>query len=182
MTEIDPRAAQVVRFWRDAGPDAWFRKDAEFDAAFHDLFRELHFAAARREFDGWLDHADSALALMILLDQFPRNCFRGTGHMYATDPLARRFARDSIAAGHDIAVEKELRVFFYLPYSHSENLADHAIAVERAVPLGAEVAKHAIGHRDIVERFGRFPHRNRILGRDTTPEEQAFLDEGGFSG
>ena len=89
MGEVDPRAAEVVDFWRSAGPEAWFRKNAEFDAGFHDRFRELHFAAARRELDHWIDHPESALALMILLDQFPRNCFRGTGHMYATDPLAR---------------------------------------------------------------------------------------------
>ena len=78
MAELDPSAAEVVAFWRDAGPDAWFRKNAEFDAGFHDRFRELHFAAARRELDHWIDHPESALALMILLDQFPRNCFRGT--------------------------------------------------------------------------------------------------------
>ena len=89
MAELDPRAAEVVKFWRDAGEEAWFRKDAEFDAGFHDRFRDLHFAAARRELDRWIDHPESALALMILLDQFPRNCFRGTAHMYATDPLAR---------------------------------------------------------------------------------------------
>jgi uncharacterized protein (DUF924 family) len=182
MTEMDPRAAEIVKFWRDAGPDAWFRKDAEFDASFHDRFRDLHFAAARRELDDWIEHPESALALMILLDQFPRNCFRGTGHMYATDPLARHFARKALAAGHDMAVEQEIRFFFYLPFSHSEAPPDHDIAVERGRPLGEEMLKHAVGHRDIVARFGRFPHRNRILGRDTTPEEQAFLDAGGFAG
>jgi uncharacterized protein (DUF924 family) len=182
MTEMDPRATEIVKFWRDAGPDAWFRKDAEFDASFHDRFRDLHFAAARRELDDWIEHPESALALMILLDQFPRNCFRGTGHMYATDPLARHFARKALAAGHDMAVEKEIRFFFYLPFSHSEAIADHEIAVERRRPLGEEMLKHAVGHRDVVARFGRFPHRNRILGRDTTPEEQAFLDADGFAG
>ena len=81
-----------------------------------------------------------------------------------------------------MAVEQEIRFFFYLPFSHSEALADHEIAVERGRPLGEEMLKHVVGHRDIVARFGRFPHRNRILGRDTTPEEQAFLDAGGFAG
>lgn len=182
MSGIDPQAVEILGFWREAGPEAWFRKDAAFDAGFHDRFRELHFAAARRELDDWIERPESALALLLLLDQFPRNCFRGTGHMYATDPLARFFARQALEAGHDMAMEQELRVFFYLPFSHSETLADHDIAVERGIPLGPEMVKHAIGHRDIVQRFGRFPHRNRILGRDTTPEEQAFLDSGGFAG
>jgi uncharacterized protein (DUF924 family) len=182
MSELDPRAAEIVKFWRDAGMEAWFTKNAEFDATFHDRFRDLHFAAARRELDHWIGHPESALALMVLLDQFPRNCFRGTGHMYATDPLARYFARKALAAGHDMAVEQRIRFFFYLPFSHSETLADHEIAVERGRPLGEEMLKHAVGQRDIVQRFGRFPHRNRILGRDTTHEEQAFLDAGGFAG
>jgi uncharacterized protein (DUF924 family) len=182
VAELDPRAAEVVQFWRQAGREAWFRKDAEFDAGFHDKFRELHFAAARREFDGWLDHPEGALALMILLDQFPRNCFRGTGHMFATDPLARSFARKSLAAGHDQAVAKELQIFFLMPFEHSEDIADQHVVVERAVPYGEEFVKYAVLHRDIIERFGRFPHRNPMLGRETTPEEKAFLDDGGFAG
>jgi uncharacterized protein (DUF924 family) len=182
MAGLDARAKEIVDFWRKAGYEAWFRKDAAFDAAFHDRFRDLHVAAARRDLDAWMDHPEGALALMILLDQFPRNCFRGTGHMYATDPLARHFARRALAAGHDQAVEAELRVFFYLPFSHSEDIADQDIAVERNKVLGGETVEHAIGHRDIVARFGRFPHRNRILGRETTPEEQAFIDGGGFAG
>jgi uncharacterized protein (DUF924 family) len=182
MPDLDPRAAEIVKFWRDAGPDAWFRKDAAFDTRFHDAFGELHFAAARRELDGWADHPEGALALMILLDQFPRNCFRGTGHMYATDPLARYFARRALAAGHDQAFEAELRPFFLLPFSHSENLADQQLAVERSIPLGEEFLKHATRHRDIVQRFGHFPHRNPIMGRETTPAEQAFLEAGGFAG
>jgi len=182
MTELDPRAAEVVNFWKEAGPEAWFRKDAAFDAVFHDQFRELHFAAARRELDGWLDHPEGALALMILLDQFPRNCFRGTAHMFATDPLARHFARRSLAAGHDAAIPQELQIFFLMPFEHSEDLEDQQLVVERAEPYGEEFINFAIIHRDIIERFGRFPHRNRALGRETTPAEQAFLDGGGFAG
>jgi len=173
---------EVCAFWREAGPEGWFRKDEAFDSRFRDRFLDLHFAAARRQHDDWLETAEGALALMILLDQFPRNCFRGSGHMYATDPLARHFARKAVAAGHDMAVQVPIRVFLYLPFSHSETLADHEIPVERSTALGSDYLKHAIGNRDIVARFGRFPHRNRILGRDSTPEEQAFLDEGGFSG
>jgi uncharacterized protein (DUF924 family) len=177
---------QVVSFWREAGPKRWFEKDEAFDAAFRDTLMQTHMAAARRELDRWSETPEGSLALMILLDQLPRNCFRGTGHMYATDPLARRFARKAIEAGHDRALEGPIRVFFYLPFSHSENLADQEEAVRFNLSLPEEFAedyaKHARGHRDIVARFGRFPHRNAILGRDTTPEEQAFLDGGGFAG
>ncbi len=182
MAETDPRAAEVVDFWRKAGAEAWFRKDAAFDAGFNDRFRDLHFAAAKRELDHWADSAESALALMILLDQFPRNCFRGSGHMFATDPLARFFARKALAKGHDQAVEKELRIFFLLPFEHSENLADQEFCVERCIALGDDLLKYALEHRDIIRRFGHFPHRNRLLGRETTPDEQAFLDSGGFAG
>ncbi|MBL8581125.1 MAG: DUF924 family protein [Rhizobiaceae bacterium] len=174
--------AEVTAFWREAGPEQWFTKDEVFDAHFRETLRDQHFAAARRELDHWMEHPEGALALMILLDQYPRNCFRGTGHMYATDPLARSFARKALAAGHDMRVEEAIRAFFYLPFSHSENLADQEIAVEKARPMGTDYLEHAIGHRDIVARFGHFPHRNRLLGRETTPEEQAFLDAGGFAG
>ncbi len=174
--------AAVAGFWRSAGPEAWFRKDHAFDASFHARFEALHWRAARRELASWLDSSEGALALMILLDQFPRNCFRGTGHMYATDSLARFYARQAVAAGRDRGVEDELRLFFYLPFSHSEDLSDQELAVKLGADLGEDARIHAIGHRDIVARFGRFPHRNAILGRQSTPEELAFLDEGGFAG
>jgi uncharacterized protein (DUF924 family) len=118
----------------------------------------------------------------LLLDQYPRNSFRGTAHMYATDPLARMFARQALDAGLDQQVDKELRLFFYLPLSHAEHLPDQerALALNRA--LGEPFRSHAQGHLDIVARFGRFPHRNALLGRETTAAEQAFLAEGGFSG
>ena len=182
QTDAADDYASVTAFWRQSGPDAWFRKDDAFDEHFRRLLYDQHFAAAQRERDHWLEHAEGALALMILLDQYPRNCFRGTGHMYATDPLARSFARRAIEAGFDLQVEEAVRVFFYLPFSHSENLADQDFAVEKNRPLGEDTLKHALQHRDIVARFGHFPHRNRILGRVTTPPEQAFLEEGGFSG
>lgn len=171
-----------TRFWRDAGPDRWFLKDHAFDAEFRERFLHLHTAAASRKLDHWAETAEGSLALMILLDQFPRNSFRGTAHMYATDPLARFFARAALAKGHDLGVEQDLRVFFYLPLTHSENLDDQERAVELNIPLGPETSRHAVVHRDIILKFGRFPHRNPELGRDTTPEEQAFLDEGGFAG
>ncbi|HTV67985.1 MAG TPA: DUF924 family protein [Rhizobiaceae bacterium] len=179
---IDSQALEVTRFWREAGMEKWFPKSDAFDDEFRAKFLDLHFAAARREKDHWAETPEGMLALMILLDQFPRNCFRNTGHMYATDPLARMFARQALADGFDQQIEPPiLRLFFYLPLSHSENIEDQEIAVRLNMPLG-DALKHAVGHWDIVKRFGRFPHRNPMLGRDTTPEEQAFLDGGGFKG
>ncbi|RWL43855.1 DUF924 family protein [Mesorhizobium sp. M2E.F.Ca.ET.209.01.1.1] len=182
MAELDPRALSVTKFWRDAGEDAWFEKNDAFDADFRSRFLELHYAAARRECDDWNAHAEGSLALMILLDQFPRNCFRGTGHMCATDPLARYFAEKAIAAGHDLKLEELVRVFLYLPFEHSEVLADQERAVQLIATRAPGDLKYAEEHRDIIRRFGRFPHRNRMLGRATTADEQAFLDGGGFSG
>lgn len=178
-TSIQPH--EVVRFWREAGPGKWFDRDEAFDRDFTARFGAAHMAAARRELDRWQDEAESALALLILLDQFPRNAFRGTAHMFATDPLALRFARDAVARGHDAATDATLRVFLYLPFEHSEVLADQERAVALCDGLG-EYARYAVIHRDVIARFGRFPHRNAVLGRDTTAEEQAFLDAGGFAG
>ncbi|WP_027166335.1 DUF924 family protein [Mesorhizobium sp. WSM3224] len=182
MAELDPRALSITKFWRDAGEDAWFEKNDAFDTDFRRRFLELHYAAARRECDDWSAHAEGSLALMILLDQFPRNCFRGTGHMYATDPLARYFADKAIAAGQDLELEELVRVFLYLPFEHSELLADQERSMELTAANAAEYLKYAEEHLEIIRRFGRFPHRNRMLGRVTTVEEQAFLDGGGFSG
>lgn len=175
-------AAAVVAFWRAAGPAQWFAKNAAFDRQFRERFHELHFAAAARRCDAWAATAEGALALLLLLDQYPRNSFRGTGHMYATDPLARMYCRQALDAGLDRQVEEALRLFFYLPLSHSEDLADQQRALALNQALGEPFASHAQGHLDIVARFGRFPHRNAMLGRATNAAEQAFLAEGGFSG
>lgn len=182
MADLDPQALSVTKFWRDAGEDAWFEKNDGFDADFRNRFLELHYAAARRECDGWNAYAEGSLALMILLDQFPRNCFRGTGHMYATDLLARYFAEKAIAAGQDLELDELVRVFLYLPFEHSESLKDQHRSVELTAAKAPEYLKYADEHLEIIQRFGRFPHRNRMLGRETTAEERAFLDGGGFSG
>lgn len=174
--------ADVVAFWRDAGPDRWFAKDDAFDQRFHALCLPLHEAAARGALDSWRATPEGALALVLLLDQFPRNCFRGTARMFATDAAARAVASEAIEAGHDRAVEPALRVFFYLPFEHSESLEDQERSVALMAPLDAQSRSFAEVHRDIIRRFGRFPHRNALLGRATTPEEQRFLDEGGFAG
>jgi len=176
----------VLDFWKEAGPKLWYAKDAAFDDRFRTTFAEGHAAAARRALDGWMETAEGALGLMILLDQYPRNSFRETGHAFATDGLALMFAKAAVARGYLAAVDPEMRQFFLTPYEHSERLADHdELRVVLAQGLGAElpdVDRFAVIHRDIIVKFGRFPHRNRALGRETTAEEQAFLDEGGFAG
>lgn len=184
-TDLAP--SEVIEFWRQAGPKAWFGKNAEFDARIRERFEALHFAASRGEFSRWAKTAEGALALLILLDQFPRNMFRGSGHAFATDALALSIARRAVDQGLDQQVEPALRPFFYLPFEHSERLEDQDRSVALCTALreaagDEDTLKWAKLHRDIIVRFGRFPHRNPCLGRVTTPEEQAFLDEGGFAG
>ncbi len=175
-----PSAADVIAFWQEAGPPKWFKKNPEFDAEIRARFEALHHVAARRELDGWAETADGALALLLLLDQFPRNLWRNSAHAFATDPLAKMFAERAVAAGFDRQVAPALQNFFHLPFEHSEALADQDRAV--ALAVDADALKWAEIHRDIIVRFGRFPHRNAALGRVTTAEEQAFLDGGGFGG
>lgn len=173
-------AAEVVRFWRLAGMRAWFNGGEAFDRQCEALFLAAHLAAARREHEDWLDSAEGALALLLLLDQIPRNVFRGSGHAFASDGLARHYAERALAAGHDAAFEPELRAFFYLPFEHSEELADQQRSVALFEALGNQTyTQYAVEHRRVIERFGRFPHRNRALGRTSTADEQAWLDAGG---
>ncbi|MGA0544182.1 DUF924 family protein [Brevundimonas sp. VNH65] len=174
-------ASSVVAFWKAAGAAKWYAKDDAFDRQFRDAAHDLHWAAARRELDDWIETAEGALALMILLDQYPRNSFRGTAHQFATDALGLMFAGQAWDRGFPQTFDADLRQFFVTPFEHSEALADQDAAVALSADM-PEVLKYAHIHRDIIVRFGRFPHRNRCLGRDTTPEEQAFLDEGGFAG
>ncbi len=171
----------VLRFWRAAQAD-WFSHDPGFDQRFRERFLALHLAALRGECQDWMADAEGALALLILLDQFPRNAFRGTARMYASDVQARRIARLAVDAGFDRHVAPGLRLFFYLPFAHSEDLADQRLSVSLNRRLGRPWAGHALGHARIIQRFGRFPHRNRLLGRRSSAEEQAFLDQGGFAG
>jgi uncharacterized protein (DUF924 family) len=175
-------AREVVAFWEGAGPAAWFAKDDGFDRRFRERFLSLHERAARGGLDGWNATPEGALALMVLLDQFPRNAFRGTPRMYATDAAARRLAAAAIAAGHDRLVAVDAQKFFYLPFGHSEDLADQERAVELCARLGGRDLQQAEHHRDIVRRFGRFPHRNAILGRPTTGAEEEYLANGGYTG
>ncbi|MDR0183984.1 DUF924 family protein [Lysobacter arvi] len=173
----------VLDFWHQAGYERWFARDDAFDARCRSDFLDAHFAAARRELEHWMETAGGALALCILLDQIPRNTFRGSGHAFATDPLARHYATRAIDRGDDLRVDPLLRPFFYMPFEHSESMEDQERSVVLASTLPGDAGKgyldYARRHRDVIARFGRFPHRNAILGRESTPEEQAYLDAGG---
>lgn len=180
MEQVTPGA--VIAFWKQAGPKRWFAKDDAFDTQFRETFQTAHFQAARRELEDWIATADGALALLLLLDQYPRNAFRGSAHMFATDPLALHYARRMIEAGLDQQVEPALRAFCYLPFEHSEQLADQQESLRLNQALDASTYHWAQEHARIIERYGRFPHRNAVLGRSSTEDEVMFLQNGGFSG
>jgi uncharacterized protein (DUF924 family) len=179
-----PQAAQeVLAFWREAGPERWFKPDAGFDAAIRERFGRLHAAAAAGRLDGLAASPEGALALVLLLDQFSRNLHRGQPATYAHDEQARGIARRAVESGFDRAVEPRLRTFFYMPFMHSEALADQQLCVRLCHALyDLDTLKWARHHAGIIRRFGRFPHRNIILGRHTSPAERAFLEAGGFGG
>ena len=174
---------EVINFWREAGPEKWFSKDDAFDQACRDRFLPTYEAAARGDLNEWELTPEGALAVILLLDQFPRNMFRGKRETYKADPVALMAADRAIERGFDHQVEPTFRRFFYLPFMHSESLPDQERSVALNEALGEEDSvKYAHHHHDIVARFGRFPHRNAILGRETTPEEEAFLQEDSFRG
>ena len=174
------KASEVLDFWRGAGMGKWFNGGEAFDAECRDGFLDAHHAAARREFEHWMDSADGALALVLLLDQIPRNVFRGSGHAFATDGLARHYADRAIEAGIDARVDPALRFFFYLPFEHEETLAGQARSLALFEGLGDDkLLGYARAHRDVIVRFGRFPHRNAALGRTSTPGERDWLEAGG---
>jgi len=183
MNEEPVEPAEVLAFWRAAGPERWFEKDAAFDAEIRSRFLATYEAAVAGRLAGWEATPEGALALLIVLDQFPRNMFRGDARTYAADSLARAIADRAIANGFDQRVPETERQFCYLPFMHSETLVDQERCLRLSQQYGdAEFSKYAELHADIVRRFGRFPHRNVMLGRTTTPAEQAFLDGGGFAG
>jgi uncharacterized protein (DUF924 family) len=175
--------ADVLAFWRAAGPQKWFKKDAAFDADIRSRFLATYEVATAGRLADWETTPEGALALIIVLDQFPRNVFRGDARAYAADSLARAAADRMIARGFDRKIPNADRRFCYLPFMHSEALSDQERCVELARDYGdAEFLRYAELHTDIVRRFGRFPHRNPVLSRTTTSAEQAFLDAGGFAG
>jgi uncharacterized protein (DUF924 family) len=173
----------VVAFWLGAGPKKWFTRDDALDAEIRERFLPTYEAAADGRLASWEATPDGALALTIVLDQFSRNMFRGSTDAFAADALARAVADRAIARGFDRQLGLPKQSFFHLPFMHAENLIDQERCVDLARQSGdANTLKFAELHADIIRRFGRFPHRNAVLGRASTAEEQAFLDAGGFAG
>lgn len=173
----------VLSFWfDDVGREAWFRKDAGIDERIRARFLILYEVLARWPPSDALASPNRALATVLVLDQFPRNLFRSSAQAFATDALAREVASGAIAKGFDAGFDKDRRLFLYLPFEHSEDKADQVRSVELISSLGdADLADWAVRHKAVVDRFGRFPHRNAVLGRASTPEEEAFLQEPGSS-
>lgn len=192
MTE-SATPTDILEFWlgegfasgwpgRDMGKQ-WFGGGAELDRQVAGRFGAQVAEALAGGLARWEAGPLERLALVILLDQFPRNMFRGEARMFATDEQARTLAAAAIVRGFDAQVGADMRGFFYLPFMHSEDMADQELAIKLyAAADDAGGLKWAHLHADIIRRFGRFPHRNEVLGRTTTPEEQAFLDGGGFAG
>jgi uncharacterized protein (DUF924 family) len=184
MTDArDMTPGDILAYWREAGHERWYARDATFDDDVRRRFFGLWQKAAAGELSSWETSDDGALALVIILDQFPRNMFRDDIRTYSTDALAREVADRAVGRGAGTRIEAGLLEFLYMPLMHSEQLSDQQRCVELFRKAGdTDNLKYAEDHADIIRRFGRFPHRNRVLGRSTTPEEQAFLDNGGFSG
>jgi uncharacterized protein (DUF924 family) len=188
MTAKDPRAAQVIGFWFGSADrdKRWFEKNAAFDDEVRRRFLALHEQAAAAELTYWKNEPADCLALIVLLDQFPRNMFRGTARAFATDSPALDAARHAVEKGFDRGMRPVERMFVYLPYEHAESLEEQLRCCELTATLSgfsetADVYRYATLHRDIIQRFGRFPHRNAILGRASTPEEIEFLKGPGSS-
>jgi len=176
---------EVLEFWLgEIGPDGWYAGGEEIDAVIRDRFADLWQAAHEGGLDHWIDGPAGSLAFLVITDQFSRNIHRGKAEAFATDAQARVAARQAVEAGWDMQVPEPERQFFYLPFEHSEDPADQALAVElistRMPETGTEYTLHARAHQEIIRRFGRFPFRNAALGRESAVEERAFLDEGGY--
>jgi len=182
MSTAEVTAADVLAFWQEAGWERWFRGGSEFDAEIAARFGAAAGSAAEGGLDHWAETAEGALALVIVLDQFRRNIHRKSPAAFAADPHARAIAEAAIARGFDRAVAQDLRIFFYMPFEHAEDLAAQRRCIELVGALGNEnYLKYAQMHHDVIARFGRFPHRNAVLGRASTPEEETFLADGGFA-
>lgn len=174
-------AGDVLDFWFGQPKERWFKKDEAFDAEIVERFAALWEQERGKAADPFFGSADEALGAIILFDQFPRNMFRGEAKSFATDPLALEIAKAAVDRGLDEQVSREQRIFFYIPFEHSEDLADQDRAVALIEPLGdAEYTRYAHAHRDVIARFGRFPHRNAMLGREPTAEERAAKDVPSF--
>jgi uncharacterized protein (DUF924 family) len=186
------RAEDILAFWFDESQDnqayceerrqLWFAQAPQFDQEIRDRFTNDYQLAAERQLMDWQEVPRPALALIILLDQFPRNMFRGDSRAFATDPLAREVAAVLVQRGTDRQLLPVERMFVYLPFMHSENLTRQRQSVALFRQLAQDCSymdsqSYALRHKEIIERFGRFPHRNAILGRPSTPEEIEFLQQ-----
>ncbi len=173
----------VLRFWfEETTPQQHFRKDAAFDALIRERFGDLQRAASRGELFGWRDTPGGRLAEILVLDQLSRNIFRDSAEAFASDAVALVLAQEAVRCGADAALPPERRAFLYMPYMHSESRRVHAVAATLFESLGiAENLKYELAHKAIIDRFGRYPHRNAVLGRESTDEERAFLQEPGSS-
>jgi len=179
-------AGEIIRFWvEEVGPEGWYNATEELDAKIQERFGEIWEQAAAGEFHYWACDPESSLALLILLDQFPRNMFRGSGRAFVTDRKAVCVAKKAIDAGFDMRVAEPQRQFYYLPLMHSESLTDQERCVRlmktRMPQTGEGNLLHAKVHREVIRKFGRFPYRNEALQRDLTKPERAYLDAGGYS-
>ncbi len=175
----DPKAAEVLGFWFDEHPNEWFVKNPSFDAQVRARFLKLHEAAAASKLAHWADLGPRCLALVIVLDQFPRNMFRGEARAFATDGLARSAARLILERGWDKPMTQSERLFAYLPFEHSESLEDQNLACALMKDFDTDQLRYATRHREIIQLFGRFPHRNGVLGRGSTAAEIEFLQQPG---
>src|SRR5262245_28607316 len=173
----DHRAEEVLRFWFGQEPKRWFEKNATFDAEIRSRFLPLYEQLSSNA--DWLSGPRDCLARIIVLDQFPRNMFRGTPRAFAADPLALAAAKHMVAKGYDQDLPSVEKQFAYLPFEHSESLPDQERACQLMKTLDEDLYGWAVKHKVIIERFGRFPHRNEILGRESMPEEIAFLETPG---
>jgi uncharacterized protein (DUF924 family) len=180
MVILGDWVGDVLKYWfEEARPEQWFKKDPAFDASVRRRFLALHEVLAS---EALFADARTALAAVIVLDQMSRNMFRDTARAFATDDQARWVAQGAIAQGHDAGLTKDERVFLYLPFEHAEDRKAQERCVALMAALGdPELSKWAQAHKAIIDRFGRFPHRNLALGRTSTPEEIAFLKEPGSS-
>lgn len=181
MTAADNKdAIDFLDFWLSAGPSKWFSGGEAFDEKCR-AYEALWEKGAAGELDSWADTASGMLSLIILLDQIPRNIFRGDAKQFSTDANALDFARVAIERGHDKTQMMPTRNFFYLPFMHSEDLADQQLCCDLLRPMNSrEHYYFALVHMDAIARFGRFPHRNKMLGRETTEAEKAYMKSGGF--
>ncbi|MES2333915.1 MAG: DUF924 family protein [Pseudomonadota bacterium] len=176
---------ELLEFWlHEVGPQGWYAGGEDIDTLCRDRFADLWQAAQDGGLEHWVDGTVGTLAYLILTDQIPRNIHRGTSLAFATDPQARAAARKALAAGWDIAAPEPERQFFYMPFEHSEDPSDQALSVQlltERLASDPDMALHARAHQQVIVRFGRFPTRNGTLGRTSSAEEQAYLDQGGYA-